>query len=466
MSPSLSWMPDPARLSTPIYRSLARALHDDIVSGTLLPGMKLPPQRRLASFLGVNLSTVTKAYKISEEEGITRAVTGRGTFVTASATDTITIGKGIGDENPSPADFGSVSAFANYGRLLAPIIRDVAQQSNVTSLLTDSAPTGQPLHKTVARHYLARYGITDFAEDQLTITSGGQNALTLLLLGLFKAGNRIAVDQFTYANFISLARMCHIHLIAIPSDSEGMRPDLLEAACARERIHGLYLMPDCNNPTGLQMSRERRIATAEIAKSHRILVIEDAYDSFLHTPDPALPSLFSLAPDSTAYIFSMTKPLSVGLRVAYLVVPPRFRNKITEALINVTMKTTALDAEIVTRAILSGTADAIILKKRELAHRTNSIFDRLFPSAAPALTADGHRRAQLFRWIAITSDISGTHLERRGLAQGLTFYHSDRFLAGAQSDAQFLRVSMTSINDIGDFESGLTRLKDFLWEYL
>lgn len=87
----LSWKPDRQKLKRPIYLSLALQMEQDIASGVLLPGTKLPPQRELADFLDLNFTTVTRTYKLCELKGLLYAVTGKGTFVSANAAQSITI---------------------------------------------------------------------------------------------------------------------------------------------------------------------------------------------------------------------------------------------------------------------------------------------------------------------------------------------------------------------------------------
>lgn len=92
----LTWKPERERLTRPVYQSLAKALEDDIASGALPAGTKLPPQRELANFLDIHFTTVTRAYKICELKGLIYAVTGSGTFVSASEANEVTLAANLG----------------------------------------------------------------------------------------------------------------------------------------------------------------------------------------------------------------------------------------------------------------------------------------------------------------------------------------------------------------------------------
>ena len=77
----MSWKPDASGISGPKYIALATLLETDIRSGKLKAGTKLPPQRELADFLDLNLSTISKVYKLCSQKGLLSASVGNGTYV-------------------------------------------------------------------------------------------------------------------------------------------------------------------------------------------------------------------------------------------------------------------------------------------------------------------------------------------------------------------------------------------------
>ncbi len=81
----MSWKPSIDRTKKPIYKSLAKQLREDIAHGVLLPGTKLPPQRELADYLDLNVSTISKAFKVCESKGLLSATVGNGTFISYDA---------------------------------------------------------------------------------------------------------------------------------------------------------------------------------------------------------------------------------------------------------------------------------------------------------------------------------------------------------------------------------------------
>ena len=117
----LSWKPDRQKLTRPIYLSLAKQLERDISQGFLIAGTKLPPQRELADFLDINFTTVTRAYKLCELKGLIYAVAGSGTFVAATASQSVTISS---DNLPcGNIDLGFISSFEQCNFMITPVIK-------------------------------------------------------------------------------------------------------------------------------------------------------------------------------------------------------------------------------------------------------------------------------------------------------------------------------------------------------
>ncbi len=250
----MSWKPDKKALKRPFYQSLASLLEKDIINGFLAPRTKLPPQRELADFLDLNFTTITRAYKICEVKGLIYAITGSGTFVSPNAARSITIST---DKTANLIELGFAASFEQTNTLVKDSIQKVVDKRYLEQLLNYNDPTGIPHQKTAALNWMESFGIhTD--QEHLAIVSGAQNALAIAMAALFEPGNRIATDLYTYSNFIELAKTFHIQLVPILGDQYGMLPDELEKQCCQINIHGIFLMPSCNNPTTVMISDFRK----------------------------------------------------------------------------------------------------------------------------------------------------------------------------------------------------------------
>jgi DNA-binding transcriptional MocR family regulator len=448
----LTWQPDRSQLSRPVYRALLKQLVDAINNGTLLPGTKLPSQRELADYLDLNFTTITRVYKLSQEQGLTYGITGKGTFIAQNASAKVTISL---NRQPELTELGFLASFESTNQLMEKVTQQVLHEAHLARLLTYAEPTGTLTHKRVALTYLKRVGVSA-SLDQLVVTSGGQNALALIIFGLFEPGDRLAVDSFTYTNLIEVAKMHHLQLVPVASDSEGLLADALAEICATQTIKGIYLIPDFSNPRGLTYTEARRRQLAEIIRQHGLILIEDDYQSFMTINQAKpLPKLSQLVPEQALYVCSMSKPLSSGLRVAYLVVAAQYQQALQRALFNINVKTSALDVEVITQALLSGVAYQMIGQKQRLVKLANQQFDQVFHEPAPATLG-------LFRWLPINDcGLSGDALEQRFRNAGISVFHSDRFLVGPRPAQTYLRISLAS-EPMPKLTVGLVRLKELL----
>lgn len=452
----MSWKPERSRLKRPIYLSLAEMLEEDIAAGFLTPGTKLPPQRELADFLDINFTTVTRTYRLCELKGLIYAVTGSGTFVAPNASKSVTISA----ENlaASSIDLGFVGSFEQCNEMINDTIASIMKKRRFSELLDYEYPTGMPHHKAAAVNWLKNMGMhTD--PDHLAIASGTLNAIALALFALFEPGNRIAVDTYAFVNFIELAKMHHLQLVPINGDQEGMLAEELEAQHRIKPIHGVFLSPSCCNPTTVMISERRKTALAEVIGRCGMILIEDDIHAFLSAGiiEDYRGPISRFLPEQSVYISGTSKPLCSGLRVAYLVYGDRFRDPLLTALFNVNVKTSSLDAEIITELILSGKAGEITERKRALSREMNDLYFQFFPDRKGI----GHPLS-FYRWLPVQDTRRGSEVERELLDAGIRVYHSDRFLSGPRKAENYLRVSLATVREKERLREALKILADYI----
>ena len=439
----MSWKPDRAALSTPLYRSLAHLLEQDILSGALPPHTKLPPQRELADFLDLNLSTITRTFQLCERRGLLYAITGKGTFVSPNAAASIAIADGTKEQ--TIIEMGIIKALDQFNQDTLDVMRTVLTRNNSIDFLDYSNPLGSPYQRSAGKKWLERFGL-DLPADQIAITSGSQNALTIALLSLFQAGDKIATDHYTYSNFIELANMMHIQLIPISNDTDGMVPEELETQCRLHHLRGIYLIPTFSNPVGITMSTTRKQEIASIIRQYHLTLIEDDIYAFL-TPD-TIPPLAYYVPDCTFYISSLSKSLCSGLRVAYVAYPKRFADAMQRGIYNVNIKTPSWNSETVGELIYSGVADSILQKKAVESQHRAEICRRFFPADTP-------QNVGFSVWLPLPSVYSHTDFESLALRHGIRVCHSQRFLVGKDDPQQYLRVALSSPETSEELAHGL-----------
>lgn len=441
----LSWTPSVKQLSRPCYLAIANLLEDDIRSGKLAPGTRLPPQRELADYLDINFTTVTRAYNLCRERRLIYGTTGRGTFVAPSPGNVVDSGN-----NSELLELGVVKGFDTISKPIIEATEAVLKKGYLEKLYSYTASLGHLHQRAAAVNWMRKLGV-DSDENHTALFSGSQNAISAALLSLFKLGDILAVDQFTYANLIGTAKLAHVRLLPVKGDYSGMLPEALDECCRKNRVAGIFLMPNYANPTGITLGEGRKKALAEVIKKYSLILIED--DTATAIPGGNYRSLYSLLPEQTLYICGTLRYLCGGLRVTAAAFPEKFRHHLLNGLFLLNIRTSSLDAEIMTELILSGKAESVLFEKNLLARRANKIFDRIFPDAPEN---DG---GCFFRTVPLPENCS--HLQDTEAlfeANGVRVQHSARFAVLPHPGKNFLRLSVSSTGSESRLRTALTQV--------
>ena len=288
----MSWKPAWSK-ERPLYQSLAKRLEADIRSGALLPGTKLPPQRELADFLDINVSTVSQAFRICSDKGLLTSVIGSGTFV---AYDAMT--------NLSLAPDGTEPLIELASMMPETIAVDGVVASLQAMLTEEKAPAFfqygsgcAAWRRLAALDLLRRAGAV--GKEGAVAANGGQNAIVASLLALCRPGDRLGVDPLVYSGLKQAARLLGVRLVPVAQEQGEMSADGIRYAVQNHQIKGLYVVPDFQNPTAHVMSEQGRRTIAQIAEDEGLFIIEDGV-ARLMAADP-LPTIQSLAPERTFF---------------------------------------------------------------------------------------------------------------------------------------------------------------------
>jgi DNA-binding transcriptional MocR family regulator len=370
-----NWHPMLGDHRRPRYRAIADALADDVRSGVLPPGARLPTHRDLAWRLRVTVGTVSRAYAEAERRGLIAGEVGRGTFVRFLGGSSARARR---DEAPA-ADFIDLSV--NRPRVpserarLAAALEELAAAPELAALLDYLPLAGRAGDRAQGAQWLARNGLAARPEEVI-VTAGAQHAMACVFAAIAKPGDTIAAEALTYPGLRSLAAFLHLRLAPLAMDDEGLLPEALEAACRAGPVRAVYILPNLHNPTTATLPLARRHALAEIVRRHDVLLVEDDIYGFLRTP--SLPPLASLVPEQAFYIDATSKSLMPTLRIGYVRAPLQHVDDITAALRATTYSAPPLMAQIASRWIEDGTADQLVAEKRaEAAHRQESVRKRL-----------------------------------------------------------------------------------------
>jgi DNA-binding transcriptional MocR family regulator len=448
------WRPSIDELAGPRYKAIAEAIGRDIRGGELSVGTQMPTHRELADLLGVTVGTVTRGYHEAAKRGWLRGETGRGTYV-APQGDTVQFQRNHEETHRDVVDMGMTFPLNHLDPDLSDSLIEIAQQGSNQDLLRYYPSCGRRIDREIGVRWLQMHNL-DAAEADIVITAGGQNSIATILGTAFRAGDCIAVEKLTYPMFKSIARRFQLKLIAIEMDEQGMVVEDLLRACRCQKVHGIYCMPTCQNPTTATMSRERREALAKAVLDESLLLIEDDAYAQLHSQVPEPVS--ALVPENGFYIASISKSVACGLRVAYMKSPKSHIKRIEQCIADMLWVVSPLAARVSRYWIESGIAERTIAEKRKEASLRNQISKEILNNHKIRQSPEGY-----FIWLELPDTWNPAEFSRQASEHGVIVTSGEFFAAGRSGDHNGVRISLSGPERFEDLEKGLHIVNDLLF---
>ncbi len=264
--------------------------------------------------------TVARAYQIATQEGLLSGEVGRGTFVAArsgapKAKPRLYVEPDerlVDLRSPALPDVGQAAVFAAS-------LRGIADRMGPDWLTYPSQAAELPLREAVVA-WLADRVMGPISAEDVVLTNGGQNAIALVMQACLKGDKPVVLlEDLAYPGIRQAASLARAETVGLEMDGEGLRPDVLEAACRRlPTAQLLCLTPQAQNPTAVCMSARRRADIAAVARRYGLTILED--DCYTIS-DSDVPQIRAVAPERTWYVGSLSKSISAALRFGYVVCP-------------------------------------------------------------------------------------------------------------------------------------------------
>jgi GntR family transcriptional regulator/MocR family aminotransferase len=478
--------------TVPLYQQIVGFLREGIQNGALLPDTRLPSTRQLSQDLGVNRITVETAYSELEADGLVFSRAGSGTYVLPPSPlppmlkgdpaapwplwqqdillrngqpkvvplellrsfdheHPISFAGGIGDPSLFPVE--------DFRKVIQEIIR-----RDGTSALEYGEYNGYgPLRSTIA-HVLASQGLRARAENIL-ITAGSQQALSLVTQVLLKPGDCVLVESPTYAGALDLFHNFDLKVAGIPMDDSGMQVEKLEKLLQQVHPKLIYTIPNFHNPTGTCLSLPRRYALLALADKYNIPILEDDFVGDLRYEGRALPALQSLDPGGRViYVSTFSKMLMPGLRVGFLAA----EGPVYTALVNCKRVNDLTTSNLYQRAV-----EAYVTVGRYQMHlrRSCAIYrkrrdamlqaiNRLMPDGVSAFPPQGG----LFIWLKLPGHISAAKLLPLACEEGVAFSPGSGHYPGGTGGENCMRLNFVT-SSVEEIEEGVRRLARAIKRY-
>ncbi len=446
-----TWKPKlSAASSMPLYRQLVEAISADIEAGRLAPGAQLPPQRDLAYALSISVGAVTRAYDEAARRGLISAHVGRGTFV---------IDRSRGEAAPNgPIDLSINTPPVAPVNAMVETIVSLRRTTSWTERLGYQPPCGLDVDRRAYAAWLTRTaGFDGLDWRTLICCSGAQNAMAIAFAALCKPGDTILCEAATFSGAKALAEQQGYRLHGVEMDAEGVRPQSLDRAAAVTGARAFYALPTLQNPTARTMGRERRADIVKIARARNLRIVEDDVYA-LYARHLGLPPLAMMAPERTLYISSLSKTLSPGLRIGFLIAPAGdLFNDCMRAMGALMHSPAGVSAAIATDWIESGRADDLARDVRAVARDRTAIA----LGALKGMVDEPRTGGSLHLWLPM-SEIDAERAAARALTAGVRLTPPGAFAVSDRKRASGLRLCIGNAANRPTLERALSILKGAL----
>ncbi|MEN4950467.1 PLP-dependent aminotransferase family protein [Stenotrophomonas sp. TWI819] len=431
----------------PVYLRIVQALERAVWSGALRPGQRLPAQRALATELGVDLTTVTRAFNEARTRGLIDARGPLGSFVAPPKVELAQLVDLSMNLPPSPGG-GQVADMLRRG------LSSVLTRSDAGNLMTYHIGGGSRADQLAAQQWLKPM-LGKVEAEALVVTEGAQAALSALLLALTNAGDTILCEPLVYPGLLHAARVLQRRLQVVECDAHGMRPDALARAARKHSAPVVYLNPTAQNPTGHTLPQERREALAEVVRAQNLRLIEDDPYWLLENEAPA--PLALLAPQHTCYISTLSKCLSPGLHTGFVQLPDGVsRQGVLDALRAVNLMAPPLMNALVTQLILDGSAQAMLkLVQDEAAERRYLAQSALSPRFL-------QHCAGVHAWCRLPAHWTDASLTHAARLQGLGIAPSSAFTPEGVAINDAVRISLGAAANRQELHRALRQLDQLM----
>jgi DNA-binding transcriptional MocR family regulator len=435
------------------YERLASQIGDLIQRGDLPPGTRIPAVRAACDAYGVSPSTVFRAYYLLESQGLIVARPRSGYFVSAAAPGAPLHGAASTPNEPSKSVNISELVFevlhsikdthtvALGSAFMSPTVfpmqrlgrscASVNRSTDLAKMVAALPPGDDALRRQIALRYLMAGMVVHV--DEIIITSGALDALTLSLQVLTRAGDEIAIEKPTFYAALQAIQRLQLKVVEIPVHPvEGHDMEALAQALDRRPIRACWFMTSFQNPTGATLSDTKKQTLVELLAKYEVPLIEDdVYSDLRFGSAPIRPAKFFDRQGLVLHCGSFAKSLAPGYRIGWAAAG-RFAEQLERAKWMTTLSASVPAQRAIADYLEHGGYDRFLRKlRRELAAQQAdmlSAIDRYFPpQTAATLAAGGY-----FTWVELPHSVDALRLFEAALERGISLAPGPIFSASGE----------------------------------
>ncbi|WP_030565198.1 aminotransferase-like domain-containing protein [Streptomyces aureocirculatus] len=353
------------------------------------------------------------------------------------------------------------------GGLPAPELFDVRNVAATYQAVFDAAPEramqystteGEPALRTaLAERYTTRSLAT--GADDLLVTTGSQQGLSLLATALVEPGDTVLVENPCYLAALQVFAFAGARVVAVPGDDDGVDPDALDALVAEHRPKLFYTVPTFQNPTGRTMPGDRRAAVAAVAARRGVWIIEDDPYGELRFEGERVPWIASYAgaEDRTVVLGSFSKVMAPGMRLGWLRAPGALRRACAIAKQAADLHTPTVNQLAAARYLADHDLDAHVARVAGVYRERRDAMLAGAGDALPAGSSWNRPEGGMFLWVRLPSGYDATALLPGVVAHNVAYVPGAPFFAGEPEPEALRLCFVTQTPD--EIAEGLRRLR-------
>ncbi|MGW6262688.1 aminotransferase-like domain-containing protein [Streptomyces sp. NPDC055085] len=353
---------------------------------------------------------------------------------------------------PAPELFDATGIAAAYRDVLA---------EEAARALQYSTTEGEPVLRTALAARTAARGLPTGPDDVL-VTTGSQQALSLLATALLEPGDTVLVESPCYLAALQAFAFAGARVLAVPGDEDGIDPEALDTLVARERPKLLYTVPTFQNPTGRTLPAERRAAVARVAAGRGLWIVEDDPYGELRFEGERVPWIASHegAGDRTVLLGSFSKVMAPGMRLGWLRAPAALRRACAVAKQAADLHTPTVNQLAAARYLADQDLDAHVARVASVYRERRDAMLAGIGDALPAGSTWTRPEGGMFLWARLPEPYDTTALLRTVVEHGVAYVPGAPFYAGTPEASTMRLCFVTQTPD--EIAEGLRRLSSGL----
>lgn len=462
-------------MRSPKYLLIVEYIKEKILNGEWAIGSRIPSQRELAKTFSMNRSTVITALEELMADGLIEGKTGVGTVVinntwTLMSSDVATNWNRnitLGIHKASAETVQKINEAESKKELiqlskgeLSPDIFPLEKMKAIIRKVSDhlspfgyEEPKGNQQLRQAISVYLRKVGI-DASPSSILVTSGALQALHLISIGLLQKGSTVFLEKPSYLYSLSVFQSAGMALKGLPIDNEGLIPSSIYQQKDKNSI--LYTIPTFHNPTGTLMKEKRRKELIQTCVKEQLPVIEDdVYRELWIDSPPPTPLKAHDQHGNVLYIGSLSKSLSPGLRIGWVVGPESVIDRLADLKMQSDYGSSSLSQHVATEWFTSGLYEQHLSFVREQLKIRRDValksLEQHLSNYATWQTPEGG----FFIWIKIKFNFRTPHLLQKAMAKGILLNPGSIY---AEKSGQFIRMSY-AFASLTEINQGIVRLK-------